>query len=92
MLPSLRDRAARKLLNMTLKIIGSFSEVSKLCLQAVPSLSENRVPTVLGSIIAMLTLATLAVMLRLIARRASAMMFGIDDVLIMLALVLDSCY
>ena len=64
--------------------------MSKLCLQAVPSLSESRESTVLGSIITLLILSTLAVMLRMMARRVSAMMFGIDDVLIVLALVSDS--
>ena len=66
---------------------GSFSGVSELCLQAVPSLSDSRESTVLGSIITLLTLATLAVILRLIARKVSPMFFGVDDLLIVLALV-----
>lgn len=61
--------------------------MSKLCLQVVPSLGDSRESTVLGSIITLLTLATLAVMLRFAGRQVSAAKFGIDDVLIVLALV-----
>lgn len=67
--------------------IGSFSGVSELCLQVVPSLGDSRESTVLGSIITLMTLATLSVMLRLAGRQVSAAKFGIDDVFIVLALV-----
>lgn len=69
------------------RTIGSFLGISKLCLQVVPSLSESRVSTLLGSIIALLILATLVVTLRLAARHVSEASFGLDDLFIVLALV-----
>ena len=58
-----------------------------LCVSAVPRLNDSRQPEVLAAIIVMMVLAIAAVVLRLIARRLSAARLGIDDFLILVALV-----
>ena len=67
--------------------VATLLAARELCTAAVPRLNDSRQPEAVGSIIVMLVLATLAVVLRLLSRKISAARFGIDDYLIVLALV-----
>ncbi|KAL8636440.1 MAG: hypothetical protein Q9228_006164 [Teloschistes exilis] len=60
----------------------------KLCINAIPSLVEARGNELVATITIMLIIATLAVILRLYARRISAAKLGPDDYWILIALIL----
>ena len=62
---------------------------TQLCSTALPSLKDSRGPEVDAVVITIMVLATIAVSLRLIARRVSPNNYGMDDLLIVLALVRD---
>ncbi len=68
-------------------MIATLAAAGKLCTAAVPSLNDSRQPEILAAVIVMMALSTIAVVLRLISRKISAARFGIDDGLIVLALV-----
>lgn len=53
----------------------------------MPSLNESRQPEIVAAVIVMMALSTIAVVLRLISRKISAARIGIDDGLMVLALV-----
>lgn len=58
-----------------------------LCTAAVPSLNDSRQAETIASLVVMMVLSGLAVILRLVSRKISAAKFGIDDALIVVALV-----
>ena len=62
---------------------------AQLCSKALPSLKDNKGPEVDAVVITIMVLATIAVSLRLIARRVSPKKYGMDDLLIVFALVRD---
>ena len=53
----------------------------------MPSLNDSRQPEILAAVIVMMALSAIAVVLRLIARKVSAARIGIDDGLMVVALV-----
>ena len=59
----------------------------RICSNAVPWLKDSRQSVVVASITSLLVLATVAVILRVVARRIAKVKFGIDDWLIGVALV-----
>ena len=65
----------------------SVSTTQRICGNAVPWLRDSRQLNVVVSVCVLLGLATVAVILRVVARRISKVKFGIDDWLIGLALV-----
>ena len=67
--------------------LESFSSTQRICSKAVPWLNETRGPEVVWSLSILLAIATVAVGLRIWARRISKLSFGIDDWLIFVALV-----
>ena len=72
--------------NMADPSVATLAIARALCLDAVPSLRGSRQNEVAISVIVMMTLAIIAVALRLWARRISSASFGIDDVFIIAAL------
>ncbi|KAI4258842.1 MAG: hypothetical protein LQ352_001053 [Teloschistes flavicans] len=60
----------------------------KLCLSALPWLNDDRGAEIVALVGVMMALSTVAVILRLIGRRISAAPYGVDDILIIVALVL----
>ena len=68
-------------------MIATLAAAGELCTAAVPSLNDSRQPEILAAVIVMMALSTIAVVLRLVSRRISAARFGIDDGLMVLALV-----
>ena len=68
-------------------MIATLAAAGKLCTAAVPSLNNSRQTEILAAVIVMMALSTTAVVLRLISRKISAARFGIDDGLMVLALV-----
>ncbi|KAL8637267.1 MAG: hypothetical protein Q9228_005448, partial [Teloschistes exilis] len=60
----------------------------KLCLSALPFLDDDRGAEIVAIVGVMMALSTVAVILRLIARRISAAPYGADDFLIVVALIL----
>ena len=67
--------------------IATLRASGTLCLEAVPSLRESRQPEIMAVVISMMVLAFTAVLLRLMSRRVSSAKLGVDDALILLALV-----
>lgn len=64
-------------------------EVSQqLCQSAVPSLNDSRQTEIVAIVAVMTVVSTVAVILRLLGRRVSAAEYGVDDFLIVVALVL----
>ncbi|KAL9585101.1 MAG: hypothetical protein Q9212_001727 [Teloschistes hypoglaucus] len=63
------------------------ANIRTICLEAVPWLHRNRGPEVVGALTTLTVVATLAVALRLLARRVSGSPYGWDDWLILFALV-----
>ena len=68
-------------------MIATLAAAGKLCTTAVPSLNDSRQPEILAAMVVMMALSTIAVVLRLISRKISAARYGVDDGLIVLALV-----
>ena len=68
-------------------MIATLAAAGKLCTAAVPSLNDSRQPEILAAMIVMMALSTIAVVLRLISRKISTARYGVDDGLIVLALV-----
>lgn len=60
---------------------------AEACSTLIPSLKESKGAVIEAVIILLTTLSVLAVILRLIARRLSSWDYGIDDILIVIALV-----
>ena len=73
-------------------IIATLAAAKTLCTTAIPALNDSRQPEILASLIVMMVLSVLAVVLRLVSRRISAAKFGIDDALIIIALVRPPAY
>ena len=67
--------------------VASLPSTQRICAKAVPWLNENRGPAFVAAITILTVLATIVVILRVIARRISKLKFGMDDWLIVLALV-----
>ncbi|KAI4114152.1 MAG: hypothetical protein LQ338_008046, partial [Usnochroma carphineum] len=59
----------------------------KICVEAAPSLGHSRGPEFMGAVTVLLVLATIAVVLRFLARNVSRSSYGYDDWLILFALV-----
>ncbi|KAL8868570.1 MAG: hypothetical protein Q9174_004905, partial [Haloplaca sp. 1 TL-2023] len=60
----------------------------ELCVQVLPSLSDDRGSEIIAAVAVMTVVATIAVVLRLLGRRISAAKYGVDDFLIIVALIL----
>ncbi|KAL9592091.1 MAG: hypothetical protein Q9179_007064 [Wetmoreana sp. 5 TL-2023] len=58
-----------------------------ICVAAVPWLNDNRGPEIVAALTILTILATLAVVLRFIARKVSGSSYGVDDWLILFTLV-----
>ncbi|KAL8993916.1 MAG: hypothetical protein Q9169_005990 [Polycauliona sp. 2 TL-2023] len=67
---------------------ATFSVAKELCLTAIPSLAENRGGELVATVTVLMIVATVAVILRLYARRISGAKYGTDDYLIIAALIL----
>ena len=76
---------------MSRSLLESLSSTRRICIQAVPWLNDNRGPEVVAAITIMTVLATIAVIMRYMARRISNLKFGMDDWLIVVALVRTIC-
>ena len=68
-------------------MIATLAAAGELCTAAEPSLNDSRQSEILAAVIVMMALSTIAVVLRLISRKISAARIGIDDGLMVLALV-----
>lgn len=79
--PCCRNRLTRPPALAVMKASGS------LCLEAVPALRESRQEEILGVVITLMIITTVAVVLRFVARRMTAAKYGVDDLLTVLALV-----
>ncbi|KAL9602755.1 MAG: hypothetical protein Q9219_001598 [cf. Caloplaca sp. 3 TL-2023] len=66
----------------------TLSVARQLCLAAIPSLTDTRGGELVATVAILMVIATVAVILRLLARRVSASKLGTDDYLIILALFL----
>ncbi|KAL8684373.1 MAG: hypothetical protein Q9218_008319, partial [Villophora microphyllina] len=64
----------------------TLSAARSLCVAAIPDLVESRGGELVATVTVMLIIATLAVVLRLYARRISAAKLGPDDYWILIAL------
>ncbi|KAI4244644.1 MAG: hypothetical protein L6R40_002848 [Gallowayella cf. fulva] len=60
----------------------------KLCQSIIPSLNDSRQTEIVAIIAVMTVVSTISVILRLLGRRVSAAKYGVDDFLIVVALVL----
>lgn len=67
---------------------GGLEVAQQLCLSVIPSLNDNRGTEIVSIVAVMMVLSTVAVILRLIGRRITAAPYGIDDLLIIVALIL----
>ncbi|KAL8652546.1 MAG: hypothetical protein Q9210_002615 [Variospora velana] len=59
----------------------------EICVAAVPWLNDNRGPEITGSLAILIILATIAVVLRFVARHITQTSYGLDDWLMFFALV-----
>ncbi|CAL8581168.1 hypothetical protein XPA_006871 [Xanthoria parietina] len=69
----------------------TFSVAKDLCLTAIPSLAESRGGELVATVTILMVIATLAVILRLYARKISGTKLGTDDYMIVVALVCFLC-
>ncbi|KAL8884651.1 MAG: hypothetical protein Q9215_007353 [Flavoplaca cf. flavocitrina] len=67
---------------------STFAAAKDLCLTAIPSLAESRGGELVATVTVLMIIATIAVILRLYARKVSGAKFGTDDYLIVVALIL----
>ena len=58
-----------------------------ICIAAAPYLAETRVPEIIGAVTVLTILAVAAVILRFLARSSTIARYGVDDWLILFALV-----
>ena len=58
-----------------------------VCVAAVPSLGANRVPEIIGAVTVLTIMATIAAVLRFVARSVQSAQYGYDDWLMVVALV-----
>jgi hypothetical protein len=72
---------------LTRRKLATLAAAATLCTTAVPSLKDSLQAETVASLVVMMILAALAVILRLVSRKISAAKFGIDDALIIVALV-----
>ena len=70
-----------------MEFLDSLPAARKICIQAVPWLNDTRGPKIVAAVATLTTLAIVAVLLRLQARRISKLRFGWDDWLIVFALM-----
>lgn len=61
-----------------------------VCAKAAPWLTHSRGPEIFAAIIILTVISTIAFLLRVLARRFAKQPFGVDDWLIVLALVSSS--
>lgn len=78
-------------LPLTRLAIATFSVAKDLCLTAIPSLAESRGGELVATVTILMVIATLAVILRLYARKISGTKLGTDDYMIVVALVCFLC-
>ena len=74
---------------MLIQSLETLAFAAQLCSTAIPSLKDNKGPEVDAIVITIMVLATIAVSLRFFARWVSATKYGMDDLLIVFALVSD---
>lgn len=67
--------------------VATHAIVGPLCLDAFPSLYDDKRADILITISILMALSIIAVGLRFLARRLSTIQMGLDDALILLALV-----
>lgn len=70
------------------RLIEGFEIAQQLCLKTIPSLNDSRGTEIVAIVAVMTVVSTVAVILRLMGRKISAAPYGIDDALIIVALVL----
>ena len=68
----------------------AYVSTQNICAKAAPWLNKSRGPELVAAFTIMIILATIAFVLRVIARKMAKLKFGIDDWLITLALVRGS--
>ena len=67
--------------------VESLVSTRQICVQAVPWINDNRGPEIVAIITGLTVLSTIAVVLRIMARRISKIKLGVEDYLIIVALV-----
>lgn len=70
--------------------LEALNAIKQLCTSAAPSLNDNRGLDIIAATTVTTVLAFLAVVLRFVSRHISAAKFGMDDVMILVALVRKS--
>lgn len=70
--------------------VAAMVHTRTICIDAVPWLNHNRGPEIVGALTTLTIIATIAVILRFLARRVSGSLYGWDDWLILFALVCTS--
>lgn len=63
------------------------AKTRSICTAAAPYLAETRVPEIIGAVTVLTILAVAAVILRFLARSSTTARYGVDDWLILFALV-----
>ncbi|KAI4100346.1 MAG: hypothetical protein LQ339_005519 [Xanthoria mediterranea] len=86
--PSCTIKSIHHELPLTRLAIATFSVAKDLCLTAIPSLAESRGGELVATVTILMVIATLAVILRLYARKISGTKLGTDDYMIVVALIL----
>lgn len=66
---------------------GALVKTRAICIEAVTWMNDNRGPEIVAATATLTVLATIAVILRFLARRIAKAPYGIDDWLILVALV-----
>ena len=69
-------------------LIEALEVSQQLCQSVIPSLNDSRQTEIVAIVAVMTVVSTVAVILRLLGRRVSVAEYGIDDFLIVVALVL----
>ena len=74
-------------LHLTGDLLDALTSTRSICVAAVPWLEDNRGPEIVGAITTLTVLATIAVVLRFLGRNISGAPCGVDDWLMLFALV-----
>ncbi|KAL8911905.1 MAG: hypothetical protein Q9171_002989, partial [Xanthocarpia ochracea] len=74
-------------LHLTENLLDAISSTRSICVEAVPWLEDNRGPEIVGAVTTLTILATIAVVLRFLGRNISGAPCGVDDWLMLFALV-----
>ncbi|KAL8916159.1 MAG: hypothetical protein Q9172_006430 [Xanthocarpia lactea] len=74
-------------LHLTGNLLDALTSTRSICVAAVPWLEDNRGPEIVGAITTLTVLATIAVVLRFLGRNISGAPCGVDDWLMLFALL-----